>query len=185
MRRRSDGCRRKISLGVPIRLKPWLRLKTAPLAAPPPGEEEKEEPDVLVVDAPDARRVVEDGGVALVLWANGTMALTLSDGAGTNATASTDPACAARLAAPGEHFVGAVADVGPRLVSFMVDGVLCDGGGVWKRGWAWLPPLREPRSTGTLRVASERVLQGGVFTRSLSTSELVAQWRWSPALRAS
>ena len=48
-----------------------------------------------------------------------------------NATVETDPACTARLAAATdeEHFVGVVADAGPLLASFVVDGVLCDGAG--------------------------------------------------------
>ena len=139
---------------------------------------------MLLADAAGPQGLIGDSGLALLLWANGTLTLQLSDGAGTNATASTDPACAARLVAPGEHFVGVVADAGPRLVSLMVDGVLCDGGGVWRRGWAWLPPkLGAPRSSGTLHVVSPRVLEGGAFGRALLTSELVAQWRLGRALQ--
>ena len=121
---------------------------------------------------------MESGGVALAVTAGGAVALTVSDGV-VNATVETDPACTARLAAAADdHFVGVVADAGPLLASFVVDGVLCDGGGVQRAGWAWLPTaLGAPKGTGTLRVVSERVRGGAVYGRALRTSEVVVQWR--------
>ena len=59
-----------------------------------------------------------------------------------------------------------------------MDGVLCDGGGVQRAGWSWLPlSLGAPKGSGTLRVVSDRVVAGAVYGRVLRTSELVAQWR--------
>jgi hypothetical protein len=55
--------------------------------------------------------------------------LSLSDGKVTFSLA-TDEACSAALGKAGRHFVGAVADGGPRIASMMVDGVLCDVSGL-------------------------------------------------------
>ena len=65
--------------------------------------------------------------MALAVTAVGAVALTVSDGV-VNATVETDPACTARLAAAAdtEHFVGVVADAGPLLASFVVDGTTDD-----------------------------------------------------------
>ena len=40
----------------------------------------------------------------------------------------TDPMCSAVLASPGKHHVGIVLDAGPMVVTFVVDGLVCDGG---------------------------------------------------------
>ena len=86
--------------------------------------------------------------------------------------------CAARLSSAGEHFIGVTADAGPLIVFFFVDGVLCDGGGVQRAGWAWIPrALGSPRGSGTVRVGSARVAGGAIFGRALRNSELVSQWR--------
>ena len=45
-------------------------------------------------------------------------------------SAAMGPSCTALLANTSRHTVGIVADAGPELVTMMVDGVLCDGGGV-------------------------------------------------------
>jgi hypothetical protein len=60
------------------------------------------------------------------------ISLTFSDSNGVMFIGELDPACAAMLGGDraARHFVGVVVDAGPELVSFMVDGVLCDGGGV-------------------------------------------------------
>lgn len=123
---------------------------------------------------------VRGGGVSLSLG-NATVGLSLiiSDGAGSNLSVATDPACAARLASSpaSEHFVAVVAEAGPLIARFFVDGVLCDGGGV-RTGWAWIPmKMGAPKGSGTLRVGSGLVKEGAVFGRALRTSEVVAQWR--------
>lgn len=115
------------------------------------------------------------GGVALLAGTGGQLTLRFSDGHATFSL-STDAACSAALGAPGRHVFGAVADGGPRIATLMVDGVLCDGAGVVDFGWAWFPPLGSVRGGATMRVAPDytgRVAEGLVWTRMLTTSEMV------------
>lgn len=62
----------------------------------------------------------------------------------------------------------------------MVDGVLCDGGGVQDFGWAWFPSLGSVRGARTMAVAPDYagVVAGGrVYDRMLTTSEMVGAYR--------
>lgn len=116
------------------------------------------------------------GGVAL--------ALVLDDGhLAVNLT--TDPICAAPLAdATRPHYVAFAVDGGPRIITVLVDGKLCDGGGAkgWPRGWAWFPA-----ELGSVRGSGRVVVGGGggggvvsevrVWDRALTTSEMVGNWR--------
>ena len=75
-------------------------------------------------------------------------------------------------------------DAGPRILSFLIDGVLCDGGpqawgihphlGDQIQGWAFLPPklidvgsdadrLALSPFDGTLRLFGERLLHGDIL----------------------
>lgn len=79
---------------------------------------------------------------------------------------------------PGEtaHVV-VVADGGPKIVSFVVDGVLLDGGDERQFGWGrFSPTLRAPNGGATIRVAPE-VAGLRVFGRALRTSEAVGAFR--------
>ena len=98
-----------------------------------------------------------------------------------------DPACSSMMADDSsdepEHVVAVVLDAGAELVSFFVDGLLCDGGGLQFTGWFWT-------ATGMGRVmgddgsvalgsglAAAGVLEGMLYQRTLLTSELVAYYR--------
>ena len=133
---------------------------------------------------------------------------------------STDAACSAALGAPGRHFLGAVADGGPRIATLMVDGVLCDvrpphemqsadlpppgllplaircahlapshlwqGGGQADFGWSTFPPLGSVRGSDQMAVAPDyggRIAVGHVYSRALSTSELVGTFRAQAAVQ--
>lgn len=39
-----------------------------------------------------------------------------------------------------DHTIAVVVDAGVQLVSFVVDGLLCDGGGASSTGFAWTNP---------------------------------------------
>lgn len=128
-------------------------------------------------------------GVRLgVSRAGAATALTLSlrDG---NATANTsltlDAACAAALLdGAAAHFVAVVADGGARILTAMVDGALCDGGGAQRQGWAWFnAALRDVNGAATAAVARPyggTLLELTAWGRALRTSELVAAWRAGP-----
>ena len=75
----------------------------------------------------------------VVLWSGKTVTLFLNDGTRT-ANCTMDATCAARLAnmSINEHQLVVTVDNGPFLISFMVDGILCDGGTESVRGTCWI-----------------------------------------------
>ena len=92
---------------------------------------------------------------------------------------------ALRLRAAGVHQLAVVLDGTPRLVTWVVDGTLCDGGPTQREGFTWWPlalgklggVLPGP---GTVAVASSytgRVASVRWYTRYLRVSELVASFR--------
>ena len=98
---------------------------------------------------------------------------------------SIDGACASQLTKDGPHQLGIIIDGGPRLVMFIVDGRLCDGGAHQTRGWAWLYSALGDLSNGVvkLEVAPDyggRVLGGRIYSRALLVSELVGNHRAGP-----
>ncbi len=79
------------------------------------------------------------------------------------------------------HHVGIVVDAGPRIITFVVDGQLCDGGEVRQYGWGRFPDfLRDVNGSPDLRVAPR--MRGTIHTlriydRWLRNSQLVANSR--------
>merc|ERR1711865_305866 len=72
---------------------------------------------------------------------------------------TTDPICTAVLNTPGRHFVGVVADGGPRISTIMVDGVLCDGGGHTPYGWKWFDAMGSVRGSNNMAVGMSNAAQ--------------------------
>ena len=81
----------------------------------------------------------------------------------------------------GWHHVGIVVDGGPKIISFVVDGKLNDGGDQRQFGWARFPhELRTFDATPTLTLAPRmrgQLRQFRIYDRPLRTSEVVANWR--------
>ena len=83
------------------------------------------------------------------------------------------------------HHVVVTVDGGPKIMMFVVDGVLCDGGTHRQFGWGrFSPNLRNVTGGDTLRIAPR--FAGGIecvriYGRALRTSEAVAAWRASVA----
>jgi hypothetical protein len=79
------------------------------------------------------------------------------------------------------HHLAAVVDNGPKIISFVVDGIFCDGGAHRPVGWArYSSELQSLPTSGSLRLApSLHGDLGGVrvYSRHLRTSEAVANWR--------
>ena len=116
----------------------------------------------------------------------GGVSFSMSDGH-TTASLTTDVACTAALGHQGKHFVAFVADAGPRILTVLVDGVLCDGAGVTPRGWAFFEALGSVRGASRTRIGglgglggeaqANQLLQVQMYTRALLTSELVGNYR--------
>lgn len=124
------------------------------------------------------------GRVALVVGLNGSVSLELTDvnnhsAAPASCPIETDPLCTAVLRTPAAHSIGVVVDAGPMIATFVVDGLLCDGGHAsseWSAGWFWLPPLGS-FGTPSVVTATHLTTGGFVYPRALYTSDVVSNHR--------
>ena len=127
------------------------------------------QPGSVLLDTRDAH----GKGIALTVTDDGdAVRLDLSDG-GTKAAW----ACDRTLLGPGTlHHVVAVVDSGPKIITFIVDGVLCDGGEERQFGWGRFPAeLGDVNGSETLTLAPA-VKRLRVYDRYLRTSEVIANF---------
>jgi hypothetical protein len=79
------------------------------------------------------------------------------------------------------HHVVAIVDGGPKIISFVVDGRLCDGGDARQFGWGrFNPNLRTPDGEAALRIGPSlkgEVQSLAIYSRALRTSEAVGNFR--------
>lgn len=115
-------------------------------------------------------------GWALTTTDIGAARLWLSDGRTENSWA-----CDPGLIAPGAlHHVVAIVDGGPKLILFVVDGMLCDGGEHRQFGWGrFSPNLRDVNGTGRLTI-SDAVRGLRIYDRALRVSEAVGNYQAGP-----
>jgi len=144
----------------------------------------------LRLDSLEAAQVVLDTrtesgqGLALVTTARGTLEIVLNDGR----TESRWDCDAGMLEAGQLHHVAVIVDGGPKIISFVLDGKLCDGGEQRQFGWGrFSPNLREANGSKTLRIGPN--LKGEIkalriHDRYLRTSEAVGNYRAGPDARA-
>ena len=131
------------------------------------------------VNSADAGQILADNrtpdgrGFALVALAGGAVELILNDGRSESRWAS-DPGL---LTAGKTHHIAAIVDGGPKIVTFVIDGVLNDGGEDRQFGWGrYNPNLMSANGASTLRIgAPVKVLR--LYNRALRTSEAVAAYR--------
>ncbi|HIQ22051.1 MAG TPA: hypothetical protein EYH34_12585 [Planctomycetes bacterium] len=116
-------------------------------------------------------------GGALVTTPNGSVRLVLNDGRA-QATWDCDPGL---LSVGRWHHITAIVDAQAQIISFLIDGTLCDGGPHRPYGWTRYPNrLADVSGSGTLRVAPSlrgRLHCVRVYRRCLRTSEAVANFR--------
>ncbi|MCC6487256.1 MAG: FAD-dependent oxidoreductase [Candidatus Hydrogenedentes bacterium] len=138
----------------------WLDIKSAPV----PGEL------LTTLDANGA-------GIAVSFAEHGRIGLTLSNGA-IKESYSSD---AGVLSTPGLHHVAMIVDGGPRIATFVVDGILCDGGEETTQGWYRVnPALLDCNGRGAIRIADApgvSIVSLRMYNRYLRTSEAVGNWR--------
>jgi len=137
----------------------WLRLDAL-------------DPGQVVLDA----RAANGAGLAITTVEAGALHLTLSDG-----KHEAGWGCDAGLLKVGaRHHVVFIVVGGPRIISVVVDGVLCDGGAQREFGWGRFGEMGPLSGSAPLRIAPS--LQGRleslrVYGRYLRTSEAVGNWR--------
>ena len=122
---------------------------------------------------------------------NGTAVLTMVDNEHLTVTSKTDPVCSARLKSTGPHSLTIIADGGPKMVLWVVDGHLCDGG-PFKYAWGPGAKTTEGTSAGwtlfdqglgdvgggsTTGDASKDVVKGYLYNRALYVTEAIGIWR--------
>lgn len=109
-------------------------------------------------------RVAADGGA---------LRITLNDGRQECAWSSDRGA----FGSAGPQHVVITVDGGPKIVTFVVNGVLCDGGDERQFGWGrYSPTLRTPAGAASLKIG-EGVRSLRIYTRALRTSEAVGNFR--------
>lgn len=119
---------------------------------------------------------------------NGTARLSMTDASGVTASAWSDFVCSARLRAPGQHHVAVVVDAGPRMVTWVVDGHLCDGGPMHdpahngtSAGWVLFTTLLGDvggsASSPPVLGVSASVVEGRLYNSALLTTQCIGNWR--------
>jgi len=122
-------------------------------------------------------RTAEGNGFCLRATEKGTLEIILGDGRTENRW-ECDPDM---LGTKREHHAVVIVDGGPKLILFVVDGILCDGGEYRQFGWGrYNPNLRTPQGGPRLKVGN--MLEGNVsllrmYGRALRVSEAIGNWR--------
>jgi hypothetical protein len=115
-------------------------------------------------------------GLLLETAENNTLALALNDG-----NHAVTHICDAGMLHPGKnHHIGIVVDGGPNIITWVIDGVVCDGNGRRQYGWGRFPiEMGDVNSGGKLRIAPglDGVIGSlRIHDRYLLNSELIANY---------
>jgi hypothetical protein len=112
-------------------------------------------------------------GLAVTRTADGSLELLLHDGR-TECRWSADPSL---LRSGQPHHAVAIVDGGPKLILWVIDGRLCDGGEARQFGWGrYNPHWRGPSGASELSIAAD-IAQVALYGRALRVSEAVARYR--------
>jgi hypothetical protein len=137
----------------------------------------------LRLDSLESGQVVLDSrtksgqGLCLRTTGRGTLEIVLNDGHTSN---SWD--CDPDVLEEGKlHHVVVIVDGGPKVISFVVDGRLCDGGKHRQFGWGrFSPNLRHTNGAQALRLApclNGEIKKLRIYNRYLRTSEAAGNFR--------
>jgi hypothetical protein len=118
-------------------------------------------------------RSIEGKGMVLQTTRRGTVEIVLDDGRTQNRWDSDE----GLLVAGQTQHVGIVIDGGPKTISFIVDGALCDGGEQRQFGWGrFNPHLRDLNGAPQLEIGVGAQMVR-VYDRALMTSEVIGNGR--------
>ena len=118
-------------------------------------------------------RTADGRGFTLRTLAGGAIEIAINDGR-TECRAASD---AGVLRAGVAQHIAVIVDGGPKVITFVIDGKLNDGGEQRQFGWTrFSPNLRSAAGEKTLRVAPE-VQRLRIYGRYLRTSEAIANYR--------
>ncbi len=122
-------------------------------------------------------RTAEGKGFALETAKNRAVEIVLNDGR-TESRWSSDPGS---IEAGRVHDVAVIVDGGPKIISFVIDGRLCDGGDARQFGWGrFHPHLQSANGGAALRIGARldgEIRRVRIYGRALRTSEAIANSR--------
>ena len=137
---------------------------------------ESTSPDEVLLDS----RTEAGQGLCLQTTSRGTVEVVLNDGSTENRW-NCDPGL---LQANRLHHIVVNVDGGPKIITFVVDGRLCDGGESRQFGWGrFSPNLCGANGHRTLRIGPRligRVHHLRIYNRCLRTSEAIGNYRAGP-----
>lgn len=117
-------------------------------------------------------------GLSLDVVEDGAVRAHFSDGKNKPGQWTSDPGL---LKAGKTHHITAIVDGGPNIITFVVDGKLCDGGESRQFGWGrFAPEVGDVNGTNSLRLSpsfSGEILSLRIYDRYLRTSEAVANYQ--------
>jgi len=92
--------------------------------------------------------------------------------------------CDAHVITPGkDHYATIIVDGGPRIISFVIDGILNDGGETRQFGWGRFNPyLKSLAGAGSVKIGEEKndvISKFTFYARALSTSEAVGNYKYN------
>ena len=155
---RADYGTRDLRGGFTIEL--WLQLDSM-------------DPNQIVLD----NRTASGQGFCLCTTPRGTLQIVLNDGR-TESRWECDPGM---LRVAKAHHIVVIVDGGPKIISFVIDGKLNDGGDFRQFGWGrYNPNLRGIHGSDTLRIGPHlkgQVLAMRLYARALLVSEAVGNYR--------
>ena len=115
-------------------------------------------------------------GISIKTTRNGTIEIMLSDGVTKNLWE-----CDEGLLRKGRHHIVITVDGGPKIVTYVIDGALCDGGSIRQYGWGrFSPNLRHANGRNEIKIYSredlkiEKIL---FYEKALKTSEAVIKYK--------
>jgi hypothetical protein len=127
------------------------------------------QPGQVILD----NRNPQQAGITLRTADNGALRLRMNDGR-QEVSWDSDPR---KLTAGKPHHVVITVDGGPKIITYVIDGVLCDGGEDRQFGWGrFSPTLRTPLGAKTMHMGPA-VKSLRIYNRALRTSEAVAHFR--------
>lgn len=136
----------------------------------------------LTLDRSDAgqtlldTRTPEGRGLLLETAANGSVRLTLSD----DRTTSSWISDTGQLKPKERHHLVAIVDGGPKILMFMIDGILNDGGKTRQFGWGRFSPLLRDANGARSARLSPAVERLRIYNRALRVSEAVGNRQAGP-----
>jgi len=118
----------------------------------------------------------EEEGILVRTSGDCTVEIVLNDGRTCNSW-KCDPGI---LKTRGTHHVGIVVDAGPKIITFIVDGKVCDGGEYRQFGWGrFSSELHHANGSDTARIGSDSVCvkEFRIYNRALMNSEIIGNYK--------